>query len=130
MLAPGSQKPAGMTSDGRLLRLNQAEQLGVEAGRSVDVVDEERDRADARDLEGSAEQDAADVVGGVPCFRRSISRLQVDALGDRLLDLIVLRHLRQGRPLPEASIVHNVWPGSALPADLVDAIVEIVLLSV
>src|SRR6266849_8663188 len=129
MLAACSKKPAAMPSDCDFLGLNETKQLGVKLGRRVYIADKNRNRANSSDLERTAEQDAADVMGGSSRLGRSVSRLEIDALRDCLLDLVVLRHLRQLGSFPKASIVHRVGAAFALPADLFDSIVKLVLMA-
>src|SRR5882757_9980048 len=42
----------------------------------------------------------------------------------------MLRHLRQRGPFPEASIVHGIWAASALPANLLNPIVKLILMAI
>ena len=114
-----------------ILGLGEAEQLGVEALRRIDIGDEQLDRADLGDLERPLQHHAAHAIvvrqflgrDGTRCRGRCRSRSQLHDL----------RHL--GRLRQREAVAHLVQIGRrrlapAVPADLLHAVVELDAVSV
>src|SRR5258706_4367844 len=130
MLGSGAEKHALLPLDDRSFGFHKAQNSRIEVQRGGYVVDEDVRRADSGDLEGSAQQYAADVVRSDCRLCRPEAGHQIYALGSRLLDLVVLAHLRDGRSLAKAAVVHRIRPAAPLPTDLLDPVVELILVTV
>ncbi len=90
-------------------------------------LDEQAHRTDSRDLERTREQDAADVVGlRAAHLARAQTLLDGDPVFGRLHHLGVFGLVRQLRRLRVAHAVHLARLRIPVPADLLDAVVELV----
>ena len=112
------------------LRDREAHVLGVHLNRRAYVLDEEVDGPDLRDLERPCNHHAADLVLLGQHLLAAVAGLDVDALGEGLVDLVLFRHLREARLLSEAAVVHVAGLAAAVPALLLDAVVELVHVAV
>ena len=109
-----------------LLGHRQAQIVAIEARHRVDIGDEEAHRPVPHDLERPREQHAVDVVLLLGELGRAHPFLDRDAFGGGLHHLGELRLVRQLRRLGVAHAVHVARLGVAVPADLLDAVVELV----
>jgi hypothetical protein len=78
-----------------------------------------------RDLERPRQEHAFHVVGLAQRLARAVAREDVDPLVEGLGDLGDLGHLGQRRLLAEAAVVHLGGLAELVPADLLDAVVEL-----
>src|SRR6266545_2756404 len=126
MLAAAAQEDTAGTAIFRLLALREAEPLGIEGLGAVDIVNEQRYRADLGDLERPGQEHALDVEGLSRRRLRVVAREDVDPLLLRVYEFGRLRHLRQGRLLLEAAVIQFARLRPLVPADLLDTVIELV----
>src|SRR5919109_1209257 len=113
-----------------LLTVHEAQVLSVEGLRRVDVSHEQPDGADLGDLERLRQQHTLDIVSGGQRFLIAVTGEDVDPFAARLSHFGALGHLRQERFLAKAPVVHLDRLTDAVPTDLLDAIVELVRMTV
>ena len=103
VLGVGTQEDAAPPVDDGLLGASKPTTRGRSLG-GVHVLDEEAHGADARDLEGTRQHHAVDVVGRRAAHPDvAVAGVDVDAVGDRVLDLLELVDLGQRRRFSEAA---------------------------
>src|SRR5476651_2619707 len=125
MLAAVAQEDAAMTLPGHCLGTHEAHRLGIEGLRRADVGNEQAHRPDVGDAERPLQANARHDVSLLAAIDDGVARIDVDALGDGVADLLLLRYLRQLRPFAEGAVVHRLWLGAAIPADLLHAVIEL-----
>ena len=127
VLGAGAQEDAARAAINALLAFRQPEMARVEGLGAIDILDEQPHRADLGDLERPRQQHAVDIIGLAAVRQgRAMAGENVDAFSMRLGDLGGLRHLRQFRLLAEPAIIHVARLRLLVPADLLDAVIEFV----
>ena len=126
MLGAAAQEDGARAAVHRLLAADKAEALRIERLGALDIVDEEADRADLGDLERARQQHALDIVGRGQIAVGLVAGQQFDALCGGFFQLGGLGHLRQLGLFLEAAVIHVARLRPLVPADLLDAVIELV----
>src|ERR1700736_782909 len=126
VLGAAAQKHAAGTAIDGLLAAHEAKTLGIEIFSAFDVSDKQAYRADLGDLEGARQQDPIYIVFSSQVVAWAMPRVHLDFPVDGLGQLGGFRHLRQWGLLVEAAVIHVARLAQPVPADLLDAVVEFV----
>ena len=125
VLGVRAQEDHPVTEDLNLLADGQAESARVELFSSREVLDEQARRSDPHGLEGSREQDSADVVAFGQVVRPAVAGRDVDAVRHRIGNLGDLGLVGEVgvalRPRP-----HCLRLAQSIPADLLDPVLELI----
>src|SRR6266849_4242250 len=125
MLGVDSEKDTPLAAIHDFLGDLETHDLDVEVARGADVLDEQVDGSVLHDLEGTRQINAIDVVGSRQ-FHRSVARADWHTgRRQRFLDLVELGLDRDLDFLAHGPTILS-WLRLAVPADLLDAVVQLV----
>src|SRR4030095_3264598 len=108
---PGEDQP--ITAICPLFSDFEPQTVDVEVQRRFQILHEQADRSDLGDGEGPREHYPFYIISGGKVRFVAKAGVDVDALLDRLFDLCLLGHLRQGGLLTEFTVVHCLWLATA-----------------
>src|SRR3954466_5378893 len=130
MLGAAAEKDAAVAVVIDLLGLGQAEKLGIEPLRRVDVGHEQFNRADPGDLERPLQHHAAHAMVVRQFLGGTKSGGEVDAAALAIHDLGHLGRLREREAVAHGGKIGRGRFAPAVPADLLHAVIELDAVSV
>ncbi len=130
MIRAASQEDAAVAAILDVLGLGQAQQVGIEVFRCIEVGDEQMDRPDLGHLERPLQHDAADTIVVRELLHGTKAAAELDAAALAVHDFRHLSRLRKCKSVPHRTQIGRGGLAPAVPADLLHAVIELDAVSV